>query len=130
MAEREEIGETQLLASLLGVAEMVSSVSETDELMALIARVTPGLVRVDRCAIMAYDESTREFHTIGAFAPGEPRTLFDGLRNVVTRPSSSSHRICRLLGMSLHRRYRPWLFHAGPSAQSAPVQRRLIDVFA
>src|SRR6267378_3860780 len=80
VVEREEIGETQLLASLLGVAEMVSSVSETDELMALIARVTPGLVRVDRCAIMAYDESTREFHTIGAFAPGEPRTLFDGLR--------------------------------------------------
>jgi len=80
VAEREEIGETQLLASLLGVAEMVSSVSDTDELIALIARVTPGLVRVDRCAIMAYDESTREFHTIGSFAPGEPRTLFDGLR--------------------------------------------------
>src|SRR5207237_6745511 len=31
--------------------------------------------------------------------------------------------------MSLQSRNRPWLFHAGPSAQSAPVQRRLIDVF-
>src|SRR5258708_5334213 len=31
--------------------------------------------------------------------------------------------------MSLQSRYRPWLFQAGPSAQSAPVQSRLIDAF-
>lgn len=80
MSEREEIGETQLLAALLGVAEMVGGLSDTDELIALIARVTPGLVRVDRCAIMAYDGSSREFRTLGSFAPGLRRTPFDGLR--------------------------------------------------
>src|SRR5207253_8074441 len=42
VAEREEIGETQILAALLGVAEMVGGVSDIDELVALIARVTPG----------------------------------------------------------------------------------------
>jgi PAS domain S-box-containing protein len=80
VAEREEIGETQILAALLGVAEMVGGITDTDELTNLIARVTPGLVRVERCAIMAYDESTREFYTIGSFAPGMRRTPFDGLR--------------------------------------------------
>src|SRR2546430_14202622 len=80
VAEREEIGETQILAALLGVAEMVGGVSDIDELVALIARVTPGLVRVDRCAIMAYDDASREFRTIGSFAPGMRRTPFDGLR--------------------------------------------------
>src|SRR5437879_8841806 len=80
VAEREEIGETQILAALLGVAEMVGGVSDIDELVALIARVTPGLVRVDRCAILAYDEASREFRTIGSFAPGMRRTPFDGLR--------------------------------------------------
>ena len=80
MPEREEIGETQILASLLGVAEMVCGVTDIDELIALIARVTPGLVRVDRCAIMAYDDGSREFHTMGSFEPGTRRTPFDGLR--------------------------------------------------
>ena len=80
VAEREEIGETQILAALLGVAEMVGGVSDIDELVALIARVTPGLVRVDRCAILAYDQASREFRTIGSFAPGMRRTPFDGLR--------------------------------------------------
>ena len=56
VAEREEISEIQILASLLGVAEMVGGLTDIEELTALIARVTPGLVRVDRCAIMAYDE--------------------------------------------------------------------------
>src|SRR5256886_16948741 len=59
---------------------MVGGVSDIDELVALIARVTPGLVRVDRCAIMAYDDASREFRTIGSFAPGMRRTPFDGLR--------------------------------------------------
>ena len=80
MPEREEIGETQILASLLGVAEMVCGLTDIDELIALIARVTPGLVRVDRCAIMAYDDGSREFHTMGSFEPGSRRTPFDGLR--------------------------------------------------
>src|SRR5215212_2652613 len=59
-----------------------------------------------------------------------PLLLFDGLRNTLTRPSSSSHRNWRLLGMSLQTRYLPWLLQAGPSVHSAPVHSRLIDVFA
>src|SRR5436309_7294731 len=58
---------------------MVGGLTDIEELTALIARVTPGLVRVDRCAIMAYDESAREFRTLSSFAPGMNRTPFDGL---------------------------------------------------
>ena len=47
-----------------------------------------------------------------------PLLLFDGMRKVLTWPSSSSQRICRLFGMSLHSRYRPTPFHAGPSAHN------------
>src|SRR6476659_8125481 len=35
-----------------------------------------------------------------------PLALFDGLRNTLTRPVSSSQRMIRLLGMSLHSRQR------------------------
>jgi len=80
VADREEIGETQILAALLGVAEMVCGLTDTDELLASIVRVTPGLVRVDRCTIMGYDEPSREFRTLASFAPGSRRTPFDGLR--------------------------------------------------
>src|SRR5258708_26090050 len=59
-----------------------------------------------------------------------PFELFDGFLNTVTRSSSSIQRSCRLLGMSLQTRYRPCPLHAGPSAHSAPVHNRLIDVFA
>lgn len=75
-----EIEETHILALLLGIAEMVDGLTDTDELVALIARVTPGVIRVDRCALMAYDEATREFRTLGSFCAGSRGTPFDGLR--------------------------------------------------
>jgi len=75
----EEIGEMQILAALIGVAEMVGGLTDTDELLASIVRVMPGLVRVDRCAILSYDPSAREFRTITSFAPGGQSTAFDGL---------------------------------------------------
>jgi PAS domain S-box-containing protein len=75
-----EIGELRILASLVSIAEMIGGLSDTNELMELLARVTPGLVRVDRCAIMAYDDASREFRTLAAFARGTERTAFDGLR--------------------------------------------------
>ncbi len=53
-----------------------------------------------------------------------PLLLFDGSRKTLTWPLSSSHRSCRLFGMSLHTRKRPTLFHAGPSDQRAPVHSR------
>lgn len=80
MADREEIGETQILAAVLGVAEMVGGLSDMDELLASIVRVVPGLVQVDRCAIMAYDGSSREFRTAASFGPGGQPTAFDGLQ--------------------------------------------------
>jgi len=79
-SEVGEIGETQILASLLGVADMVGGLTDTDEIVALIARVTPGVIRVDRCAIMGYDEANREFRTLGSFCAGSRGTPFDGLR--------------------------------------------------
>src|SRR5277367_2568269 len=53
-----------------------------------------------------------------------PLLYSEGDRNRLVCPSSSSHRIWRLLGMSLHSRNRPAPHHAGPSAHSAPVHRR------
>ena len=50
------------------------------------------------------------------------------MRNGVTFPVASSHRICTLLGMSLKTTYRPTPFHAGPSAHSAPVHSRTSGV--
>src|SRR4029450_9996590 len=57
-----------------------------------------------------------------------PLVLFDGLLYTVTRPSSSSQRRRRSLGMSLQTRNRPCALHAGPSDQSDPVHSRLIGV--
>src|SRR5882757_7685759 len=53
-----------------------------------------------------------------------PLLLFEGLRKTLTSPVSSSQRSMRLLGISLHTRYRPSPNHTGPSDQRAPVYRR------
>src|SRR5215469_3761158 len=50
-----------------------------------------------------------------------PFELFDGLRNTLTVPVSSSHLRIRLFGMSLHNRKRPSPNQTGPSAQRQPV---------
>lgn len=70
----------RIIASLLGVAEMIGGLSDTDELMALMARIMPNLVRVDRCAILAYDDAGREFRTLASFERGAERSAFEGLR--------------------------------------------------
>jgi hypothetical protein len=49
---------------------------------------------------------------------------FDGLRKTLTAPVSSSHRMIRLFGMSLHKRQRASPNHTGPSAHRNPVARR------
>ena len=53
-----------------------------------------------------------------------PLALFDGLRNTLTAPVSSSQRMMRLLGMSLHSRQRASPNHTGPSPQRMPVASR------
>src|SRR5580704_19281842 len=50
-----------------------------------------------------------------------PLELFDGLRNTLTAPVSSSHLSMRSFGMSLHSTKRPSPNQTGPSLQRQPV---------
>ncbi len=77
---QEEIGETQILAALLGIAEMVGQLTDTGELLDAIVRIAPSLVRVDRCAVFSYDEAAREFVVTSSFGPGGKGAAFEGLR--------------------------------------------------
>ncbi|OGS46473.1 MAG: hypothetical protein A3K66_00555 [Euryarchaeota archaeon RBG_16_67_27] len=79
MMPAEDLDETQILAALLGIAEMVSGLTDTEELLEAIVRIAPGLVRVDRCALLAYDDAAREFRTVAAFAPPGVPAAFTGL---------------------------------------------------
>src|SRR5262245_58964163 len=53
-----------------------------------------------------------------------PLAKLDGLRKTLVRPVSSSQRMIRLFGMSLHSRERPSPNHTGPSLQRNPVASR------
>src|SRR5215510_2507319 len=53
-----------------------------------------------------------------------PLELLAGLRKTLTAPVSSSQRMMRLLGISLHNRKRPSPNHTGPSAHRMPVAIR------
>jgi PAS domain S-box-containing protein len=77
---QEEIGETRLLAALLGIAEMVGQLTDTNEVLEAIVRIAPSLVRVDRCAVFAYDAPSRGFVAMTYFAPGGKASAFEGLR--------------------------------------------------
>jgi PAS domain S-box-containing protein len=96
VSTREETDETQILAALLGVAEMAGDLTDPEELLAAIVRITPVLVRVDRCAILAYDKHTREFHTLASFGPGGKPTPFEGLRIQVADIPRLAHRLVSL----------------------------------
>src|SRR2546422_8704341 len=69
LPNRDEVSEEQILAALLGVAEMAGDLTDPEELLAAIVRITPGLVGVDRCAVLGYDTQAREFRTLAAFGP-------------------------------------------------------------
>ncbi|HEY7587413.1 MAG TPA: GAF domain-containing protein [Thermoplasmata archaeon] len=76
----EEIGETQILAALLGIAEMVGDLTDTHELLDAIVRIAPSLVRVNRCAYLAHDAALRELYAVSYFAPAGKGSVFEGLR--------------------------------------------------
>ncbi len=76
----EEIGETQILAALLGIAEMVGDLTDTREMLESVVRIAPSLVRVDRCAVLTFDANAREFRVTVSFGPGAPDSPFEGLR--------------------------------------------------
>src|SRR6266571_3106841 len=89
LPNRDEVDEEQILAALLGVAEMAGDLTDPEELLAAIVRITPGLVGVDRCAVLGYDKQAREFRTLAAFGPGGTPT---GSCRCGFRPCSRSRR--------------------------------------
>ena len=98
MPAPDEVDETQILAALLGIAQMVGDLTEVHELLEAVVRIAPSLVRVDRCAIFRYDGESREFRTAVFFAPPEDGPTFDGLRI----PDSDMPRLAqRLVGLHL-----------------------------
>src|SRR2546426_11654192 len=96
LPNRDEVSEEQILAALLGVAEMAGDLTDPEELLAAIVRITPGLVGVDRCAVLGYDKQAREFRTLAAFGPGGTPTPFEGLRIQVAEIPRLAHRIVSL----------------------------------
>src|SRR2546422_1225095 len=91
LPNRDEVSEEQILAALLGVAEMAGDLTDPDELLAAIVRITPGLVGVDRCAVLGYAKQAREFRTLAAFGRAGVPTPIEGLRVPVARFPASPH---------------------------------------
>src|SRR2546427_699848 len=75
---------------------MAGDLTDPEELLAAIVRITPGLVGVDRCAVLGYDKQAREFRTLAAFGPGGTPTPFEGLRIQVAEIPRLAHRIVSL----------------------------------
>jgi PAS domain-containing protein len=73
MLPQDDLGDTKVLAALLGISETVAGLSDLEEVLGLIVRITPQLVGVDRCAILMYDERRQEFRTAQVFGPDRER---------------------------------------------------------
>jgi len=73
MLPEDNLGDTKVLAALLGISETVAGLSDLEEVLGLIVRITPQLVGVDRCAILMYDERRQEFRTAQVFGPDRER---------------------------------------------------------
>ncbi len=73
MLPEGDLGDTKVLAALLGISEMVAGLSDLEEVLGLIVRITPQLVGVDRCAVLLYDERKAEFRTAQVFGPDRER---------------------------------------------------------
>ena len=56
MLPEGDLGDAKVLAALLGISEMVAGLSDLEEVLGLIVRITPQLVGVDRCAVLLYDD--------------------------------------------------------------------------
>lgn len=93
MSIPEEIEETQILAALLGMAEMVGDLTDPREMLESVVRIAPSLVRVDRCAVLTLDQVSREFRTWVSFGPGGSGTPFDGLRIAESDMPRLAHRL-------------------------------------
>jgi len=69
MPESIEPDETQILAAMLGISEMVGGLTDIQELLATVVRIVPQLVRGNRCAIFTLDERKGELRCAQAYAP-------------------------------------------------------------
>jgi len=73
MLPEGEVGGTHFLAALLGISEMVAGLTDREEVIGTIVRITPQLVGMDRCAILLYDERKKEFRTAVVHGPDRER---------------------------------------------------------
>jgi len=73
MLPEGELGDQKVLAALLGISEMVAGLTDLEEVLGAIVRITPQLVGVDRCAILLFDRRKREFRTAQVFGPDRER---------------------------------------------------------
>ncbi len=81
MLDERDLGETQILAALVGVSEMIGSLPDINEVLRMVVRIAPQLVKVDRCAIFRFEEGTQELVSLEVFAYEEAKaSVLKGLR--------------------------------------------------
>lgn len=69
MFEERDLGETQILAALIGVSEMVGNLTDLQEVLRTVVRIAPQLVRVDRCAVFLWDRKGSSLIPAEAYCP-------------------------------------------------------------
>jgi len=67
--DSKELEEEAVLAALMGISEMMSDLTDVDELLDAIVRIAPRLVAADRCAIFLRNPRSPEFRVTHAFSP-------------------------------------------------------------
>src|SRR2546425_6049854 len=89
-----ELGDQKVLGALLGISEMVAGLTDLEEVLGTIVRITPQLVGVDRCAILLYDSQKHEFRTAQVYGPDPERNaIFERLVMREEDVRSLAHRI-------------------------------------
>lgn len=77
MRESGELGDTRVLAALLGISDIIGELEDLDEVLEAIVRITPQLVGVRRCAVLLREPQKREFRVAQVFSPDrEKNALF------------------------------------------------------
>ncbi len=69
MFDERSLGETQILAALIGVSDLVSNLSDLSEVLRTVVRISPQLVRVDRAAIFLDDPRNQVLVPAVAYCP-------------------------------------------------------------
>ncbi|MEE9593417.1 MAG: GAF domain-containing protein [Thermoplasmata archaeon] len=69
MFDERNLGETHILAALIGVSEMVSNLSDLSEVLRTVVRISPQLVKVDRAAIFLDDARNQVLIPAEAYCP-------------------------------------------------------------